>query len=55
MSKLVENAEKFVFDLFKNDLDQTFLYHNYTHTERVLRSLREILETLKLAKKILKF
>ncbi|TBV27943.1 phosphohydrolase [Meridianimaribacter sp. CL38] len=44
MSKLVENAEKFVFDLFKNDLDQTFLYHNYTHTERVLRSLREILE-----------
>jgi predicted metal-dependent HD superfamily phosphohydrolase len=44
MSKLVENAEKFVFDLFKNELDSTFIYHNYTHTERVLRSIREIIE-----------
>ena len=44
MSKLVENTEKFVFDLFKNDLDASFIYHNYTHTERVLRSVREILE-----------
>lgn len=44
MSKLVENTEKFVFDLFKNELDSSFIYHNYTHTERVLRSVREILE-----------
>lgn len=44
MSKLVENAEKFVFDLFKNKLDQSFLYHNHTHTERVLRSTREIID-----------
>jgi HD superfamily phosphodiesterase len=51
MSKLVENAEKFVFDLFKNELDQTFIYHNYTHTERVLRSVREIIENTKISKK----
>lgn len=44
MSKLVEITEKFVFDLFKNELDQSFTYHNYTHTERVLRSTREIIE-----------
>lgn len=44
MSKLVEITEKFVFDLFKNELDQSFIYHNYTHTERVLRSTREIIE-----------
>ncbi|NNC51265.1 MAG: HD domain-containing protein [Flaviramulus sp.] len=44
MSKLVDKAEKFVFELFKNELDQTFIYHNYTHTERVLRSIREIIE-----------
>ena len=44
MSKLIDSAEKFVFDLFKNELDQSFLYHNYTHTERVLRSVREIIE-----------
>ena len=43
MSNLIEKTEKFVFDLFKNELDQTFLYHNYTHTARVLRSLREII------------
>lgn len=44
MSKLIEKTEKFVFDLFKNELDQTFLYHNHTHTERVLKSVREIIE-----------
>lgn len=44
MSKIVEKTEKFVFDLFKNELDQTFIYHNFTHTERVLRSVREIIE-----------
>ncbi|TXE09730.1 HD domain-containing protein [Seonamhaeicola algicola] len=44
MSKLIEKTEKFVFDLLKNELDQSFLYHNYTHTERVLRSTREIIE-----------
>ncbi|WP_242155769.1 Pycsar system effector family protein [Aestuariivivens sediminis] len=48
MSKLIEKTEKFVFDLFKNELDQTFIYHNYTHTERVLRSLREIIENTKI-------
>ena len=44
MSKLIEKTEKFVFDLFKNELDQTFIYHNHTHTERVLKSVREIIE-----------
>ncbi len=44
MSELVEKAEKFIFDLFKIELDSSFLYHNYTHTERVLRSTREIIE-----------
>ncbi|GAA4293826.1 Pycsar system effector family protein [Aestuariibaculum suncheonense] len=44
MSQLIENTEAFVFNLFKSQLDQTFLYHNLTHTERVLRSLREIIE-----------
>ncbi|GAA4805095.1 Pycsar system effector family protein [Litoribaculum gwangyangense] len=51
MSKLIENTEKFVFDLFKNELDQSFLYHNYTHTERVLRSVREIIENTNIDEK----
>ncbi|ULC60116.1 DUF5706 domain-containing protein [Flaviramulus sp. BrNp1-15] len=51
MSKLIDSAEKFVFDLFKNELDQSFLYHNYTHTERVLRSIREIIKNTDVSKK----
>ncbi|SEP99526.1 HD domain-containing protein [Hyunsoonleella jejuensis] len=51
MSKLIENAEKFVFDLFKNELDQTFIYHNQTHTDRVLKSVREIIENTEISKK----
>ncbi|WP_242131421.1 Pycsar system effector family protein [Aestuariivivens marinum] len=46
MSKLIEKTEKFVFNLFKNELDQTFIYHNHTHTERVLKSVREIIENI---------
>ena len=44
MSEIVEKTEKFVFELLKNDLDPSFVYHNQTHTERVLRSIREIIE-----------
>lgn len=51
MSKLIKNAEDFVFNLFKNELDQSFIYHNHTHTDRVLRSIREIIENTKIAKK----
>ncbi|MBT8267144.1 MAG: HD domain-containing protein [Bacteroidia bacterium] len=48
MSKLVEKTDKFVFDLFKNELDNSFLYHNYTHTQRVLKSTNEILENIEM-------
>lgn len=51
MSKLIKIAEDFVFNLFKNELDQSFIYHNHTHTERVLRSVREIIENTDISKK----
>ncbi|MFD2916535.1 Pycsar system effector family protein [Psychroserpens luteus] len=41
---LVKKTEEFVFDLIKKDLDPVFLYHNFKHTERVLKSTREIIE-----------
>ncbi|MDN3491213.1 Pycsar system effector family protein [Winogradskyella bathintestinalis] len=45
MSKsLIEDTQEFVFNLIKNELPNTFIYHNYTHTERVLRSIKEIIE-----------
>lgn len=41
---LVKKTEEFVFDLLKKELDPVFLYHNFKHTERVLKSTREIIE-----------
>ncbi|OBX23047.1 MULTISPECIES: Pycsar system effector family protein [Bizionia] len=43
MTNIVEKAEAYVFDLFKDELDSSFLYHNLKHTKRVLKSLREII------------
>lgn len=43
MTNIIEKAEAYVFDLFKEELDASFLYHNLTHTERVVKSLREII------------
>ena len=44
MSTLIEKTDKYVLDLFKENLDNTFIYHNYTHTKRVLKSTKEIIE-----------
>ncbi|MEZ4792548.1 MAG: DUF5706 domain-containing protein [Gelidibacter sp.] len=44
MTDLLEKADQFVFDLFKKELPNDFIYHNYTHTKRVLKSANEILE-----------
>ncbi|MDG5490294.1 Pycsar system effector family protein [Psychroserpens sp. SPM9] len=41
---LIKKTEEFVFDLLKKELDPVFLYHNFKHTERVLKSTREIIE-----------
>ncbi|WP_323787049.1 Pycsar system effector family protein [Psychroserpens sp.] len=50
MDTLIAKAETFVFELLKNELDQTYLYHNYKHTERVLKSIREIIKNTELSK-----
>ena len=44
MTKLVEKTESFVFELFKNELPVTIVYHNHTHTKRVFKSTKEIIE-----------
>ncbi|WP_179375146.1 Pycsar system effector family protein [Winogradskyella wichelsiae] len=41
---LIEETQEFVFNLLKDELPNTFLYHNYTHTQRVLKSTKEIIE-----------
>lgn len=50
MDTIIAKAETFVFELLKKELDQTYLYHNYKHTERVLKSTRELIENTELSK-----
>ncbi len=47
---LIKKTEEFVFDLLKKELDPIFLYHNFKHTERVLKSTREIIENTDVTK-----
>ncbi|MDP2060216.1 MAG: HD domain-containing protein, partial [Flavobacteriaceae bacterium] len=44
MSQLIEKASAFVFELLKKELPDNFIYHNYTHTKRVVKSLQEIID-----------
>ncbi len=43
MSEIVQKAEDFVTELLTNELDPNFLYHNLKHTQRVVKSTRELL------------
>lgn len=42
MSGIVEKAEKYSSNLLTHELDQNFLYHNLKHTQRVVKSAREL-------------
>ena len=44
MTELIKKAEKFVFNLFKEKLPETFIYHNFNHTQRVVKSTKELIE-----------
>ncbi|KZS38897.1 phosphohydrolase [Aquimarina aggregata] len=44
MTAILEKAENYIFELFKEKLPKTCLYHNFLHTQRVVKSAREIIE-----------
>lgn len=44
MTTLVEKADLFVLDLFERKLPNSFLYHNYRHSQRVVKSTKELIE-----------
>ena len=44
MAPLVEKADDFVKELFREKLPNTFIYHNFKHTERVFKSSKELIE-----------
>ncbi len=44
MTDLINKADDFILNLFKEELSNTFTYHNYTHSKRVYKSINEIIE-----------
>lgn len=46
---LLEQAEDFVQNLFKDKLSEAFLYHNFNHTLSVVNSVKLIIKELKLS------
>lgn len=48
MSEIIEKTESFATDLLSNELDRKYLYHNLKHTRRVVKSTKEIINSLDL-------
>lgn len=44
MSDIISKAEDFATDLLINKLDSRYLYHNLRHTQRVVKSTKQLLE-----------
>ena len=44
MSDILKITDDFVLNLLKNQLDDKYVYHNYTHTRRVVKSTQEIID-----------
>ncbi len=51
MSDLLSKTEDFVTNLLVNELDSNYLYHNLRHTQRVVKSTKELLDAHNLEKK----
>ncbi|MCW5515065.1 Pycsar system effector family protein [Muriicola sp. Z0-33] len=45
MSELIAKTEQFVTELLSKELDPKFLYHNLRHTQRVVKSSEELLNS----------
>lgn len=44
MPDIIKKAQDFATDLLSNELDPSFLYHNLAHTQRVVKSIQELLD-----------
>lgn len=50
MSKLLLEAESFVLNFLNNNLNKNYVYHNISHTQRVVESSKELAEKLEISK-----
>lgn len=51
MSDIVQNSEKYVIELLSKKLSPNYLYHNLRHTQRVVKSTKEISKACALSDK----
>lgn len=49
METLIEKTDNFVAELFEKKLPDSCIYHNYTHTKRVFKSTKEIIDNTNLS------
>lgn len=49
MSNILEKTQQFAVELLTNQLDKNFLYHNLRHTQRVVKSTKQILDSCSLS------
>lgn len=49
MSTLIASAEDFVLDFLNKNLDKSYVYHNISHTQRVVESAIELSEKLEVS------
>lgn len=41
---ILQKAENFIFQLFKDNLSSDYIYHNFNHTLRVVDSVRQLIK-----------
>lgn len=51
MDDILKKTKDFVKNFFQNELPNTFIYHNLNHTERVVKSSKEIIENSQISVK----
>ncbi|MGB1295695.1 MAG: Pycsar system effector family protein [Flavobacteriales bacterium] len=44
MANIVKDIKKYVFDLLQDELPSSIIYHNFTHTSRVVKKLKLLIE-----------
>ena len=44
MSEIIVKTEAFAVELLSTELDPKYLYHNLKHTQRVVKSTKELIE-----------
>ncbi|MBW7871076.1 MAG: HD domain-containing protein [Flavobacteriia bacterium] len=47
MKDLIQKAEQYVFDLFKDKLNSNYTYHNFLHAQFVVSKIKELIEAEK--------